>query len=146
MREIFAVRHYGNMWIVLTMLLVSVVPAAAQSRPPSNPATVRNRAAQPATKNDAQLERDIRTRFQQSKIGRNNFQVHVQGGAATIEGQTDVLQHKGTATRLARSVGAARVVNKIQVSQAARERAAAGLAQGRRRAQIKRGEARSAHR
>jgi hypothetical protein len=87
-----------------------------------------------------QLEKAIRARFAKSKISKNNFQVQVQGGVATLEGQTDVIQHKGTATRLARSAGAARVVNKIQVSQAARDRASANLAKGRRRAQVKRGE------
>jgi hypothetical protein len=76
-----------------------------------------------------------------SKIGVEKSQVHVQGGVATIEGKTDVVQHKGVATRLAKSAGA--VVNHIQVSEAAREKAAANLETGRRRAQINRGDARS---
>jgi hypothetical protein len=67
--------------------------------------------------------------------------VRVQGGVATLEGRTDVLQHKGTATRLAKAAGARRVVNRIEVSDAARRKASANLAQGRRRAQIKRSEA-----
>ncbi|MCL5743115.1 MAG: BON domain-containing protein [Acidobacteria bacterium] len=89
---------------------------------------------------DAQLEKAIRARFARSKISVNNFQVRVQGGTATIEGQTNVLQHKGTATRLAKSAGAKKVVNKVVVSQAAREKASANLAKGRRRAQVKRSE------
>src|SRR5574340_86858 len=101
-------------------------------------------AAQPSS--DVQLEKAIRTRFAASKISVNNFQVHVQGGVATIEGRTDVIQHKGTATRLAKTAGAKRVVNKIVVSQAARDRASANLAKGRRRAQVKRGDARSTER
>ena len=87
---------------------------------------------------DAQIEKAIRARFSASKISTHHFQVHVQGGVATIEGQTDVLQHKGTATRLAKSAGAIKVVNKVAVSQAARDKAAKNLALGRRRAQVKR--------
>ena len=48
------------------------------------------------------------------------YQVHVQGGVATIEGKTEVVQHKGVATRLAKSAGAVAVVNHIQVSKAGR--------------------------
>ncbi|MFB3829723.1 MAG: BON domain-containing protein [Bryobacteraceae bacterium] len=95
---------------------------------------------------DLQTEKAIRARFAASKISVNNFQVHVKGGVATIEGRTDVIQHKGAATRLAKSAGAKRVVNKVVVSQAARDRASVNLAKGRRRAQIKRGDARSTER
>lgn len=90
---------------------------------------------------DAQLEKTIRERFAASKISTHHFQVHVQNGVATLEGQTDVLQHKGTATRLARSSGAIKVVNHIAVSQAAKDKAAKNLAAGRRRAQVKRSDA-----
>ena len=83
-----------------------------------------------------------------SKIAADKFEVHVQGGRATITGKTDVLQHKGTATRMAHSAGATDVVNRIEPSEAAKEKAAANLTKGRRRAQIKRSEteARSASR
>lgn len=94
-------------------------------------------------KSDAEIEKDIRARLAKSKIAADKFQVRVQGGVATLEGKTDVIQHKGVATRLARSGGAVAVVNHIQVSDAAREKAAKNLQSGRRRAQIKRGEARS---
>lgn len=92
------------------------------------------------TKSDVEIERAIRTRFAASKISVNKFIVRVQGGVATIEGKTDVMQHKGTATRLAKSAGAVKVVNLVEVSQAAKEKASANLAKGRRRAQVKRGE------
>jgi osmotically-inducible protein OsmY len=98
------------------------------------------RAAPPAP-TDQQVEKAIAERFARSKIARNHFQVRVQGGVATLTGKTDVLQHKGVATRLAKTSGARQVVNRIEVSEAARQKAAANLAQGRRRAQIKRGEA-----
>ena len=60
----------------------------------------------------------------------------------TIEGKTDVMQRKGAATRMARSAGAKKVVNRIQISDAARQKASDRLAKGRRRVQVKRGEAR----
>lgn len=118
----------------LTLLICLLLsPAQAETRAkPQRPK---------AGASDQQIEAAIRARFARSKIGKNNFAVEVQGGVATLEGQTDVVQHKGTATRLAKSAGAVRVVNRIRVSQAARERAAATLAKGRRRAQVKRGEA-----
>lgn len=92
---------------------------------------------------DAVLEKAIRDRFDRSKIATNRFQVRVQGGVATLEGQTAVLQHKGTATRLAKAAGASRVVNKIRVSDTAKAKAAANLKTGRRRVQVQRGEPRS---
>ena len=102
--------------------------------------------ARPAAMNrptDAQLEAEIRARLAHSKIGADKFEVHVQGGVATFDGKTDVLQHKGAATRMAKSAGAAAVRNRIQLSDAAKQRASANLEQGRRRAQISRGEPRS---
>ena len=109
-------------------------PAAAKtaSRP----------AVQPS-KSDAAIEREIRAKLAKSKIGADGFEVHVQGGVATLEGKTDVIQHKGVATRLAKSAGAVAVKNQIQISDAARQKAAKNLETGRRRAQVKRGEARS---
>jgi len=97
--------------------------------------------AQPALKTDPQIEKAIQDRFAKSKIASNKFQVRVQGGVATLTGQTGVIQHKGVATRLAKSAGAHQVVNRIQVSEAAKQKASANLATGRRRAQIKRSEA-----
>lgn len=78
-------------------------------------------------RSDASIEEQIRARFAKSKIAANGFKVHVQRGVATLTGTTDVIQHKGVATRLAKSGGAAQVVNNIQVSQAARDKAAAKL-------------------
>jgi hypothetical protein len=100
------------------------------------------RPAGPA-RSDADIEKDIRNRFSKSKIGGEKYQVHVQGGVATIEGKTDIIQHKGVATRLARLGGATSVKNQIQISDAAKQKAAQNLATGRRRAQVKRGAARS---
>ena len=80
---------------------------------------------------DAQIERTIRAKFGKSKINVEHFTVTVQNGVATIEGKTNVIQHKGVATRLARTGGAVAVKNNIQISEAARAKAAARLAQNR---------------
>lgn len=92
---------------------------------------------------DAQIDATIRMKLAKSKIAAEKFKFHVQGGVVTIEGKTDVVQRKGAATRMARTAGAVAVVNQIQISEAAKEKAAANLENGRRRAQIKRGDSRS---
>ncbi len=85
------------------------------------------------------LEAAIRAKFAKSKSA-NKFTVHVQGGVATIEGKTDVVQHKGVATRMAKTAGALAVNNHVEVSEAARKKAAGNLEEGRRRVQVKRGD------
>ena len=85
---------------------------------------------------DAAIEGDIRARFARSKIASNHFQVKVQGGVATIDGTASVIQHKGVATRMARSAGAQRVVNRIKISDAARQKAVDQLG-GTKRASVK---------
>lgn len=92
---------------------------------------------------DAEIERIIKEKLAKSKIGEDGFKVRVQGGVAMWEGKTDVLQHKGAATRMAKTAGARAVINNIKVSDAAKEKAAANLDSGRRRAQVKRGDERS---
>lgn len=129
--------HYAVLAVVLTVAAASA-GAGAKPGPPARPQPAAR--GKQASMSDADIEKAIRARFAASKISSHHFQVHVQGGVATLEGQTDVLQHKGTATRLAKSAGAGRVVNRIAVSQAAREKAAGNLAKGRRRVQIKRSE------
>ncbi|MBZ5620410.1 MAG: BON domain-containing protein [Acidobacteriia bacterium] len=132
-------------WIVGLACAGDTRPAPARQRaaaPKAAPAKPVARQASPAMP-DAQIEAAIRAKFAKSKINADKLQVHVQGGVATIEGRTDVIQHKGTATRMARTGGAVAVNNHVQVSDAARQKSAANLEQGRRRAQIKRGDARS---
>lgn len=113
-------------------------PAAKPVATVKKVATTSHPAPVHSAQTDAQIEKAIRARFAASKINEDKFEVHVQGGRATITGNTNVLQHKGTATRLARSAGATDVVNNIEPSDEAREKAVANLTKGRRRAQIKR--------
>jgi hypothetical protein len=128
--------------------LIACLAAAGQTRTPapkSNQTHTRAAVPAPPRLSDAEIERNIRARFAKSKISADKFTVRVQGGVATIEGHSDVVQHKGTATRLAKSGGAAQVVNKVQLSQAAKDKASKNLEKGRRRAQIKRGDPRSSN-
>ena len=143
MRKVPAVPSTGLV-IALTVAVMSfgqTKPAPAHQRE-ATPTPARTSAAAPR-KSDQQIEATIRAKFAKSKINADKFTVHVQGGVATIEGHTDVLQHKGVATRLAKTGGALAVNNKVQSSDAAKKKAADNLDEGRRRAQVKRGDARS---
>ena len=80
---------------------------------------------------DEVLAQAIRERLAASKIPTDNFQVRVKGGVAILQGRTDVMQHKGVATRLAKLAGAQSVDNQIKLSERARlKTAAAHLAGG----------------
>jgi hypothetical protein len=134
--------------LLLAAMALATGPAASQSatshqRPPAPtaPAPSKRPVAQPKL-SDQQLEAVIRAKFAKSKSA-NQFKVRVQGGVATIEGKTDVVQHKGSATRMAKVAGAVAVNNKVEVSDAAKKAAAGNLEEGRRRVQVKRGDARS---
>lgn len=120
-----------------------VPPKAPATVPAKAPAAAPARTPAPVRMSDAQLETAIRAKFAKSKINADKFQVRVQGGVATIEGKTDVIQHKGVATRMSKTAGAIAVNNRVQISDGAREKAAANLEKGRRRAQVKRAEPRS---
>ncbi len=116
-----------------TVSLLTLALAAYAAVPAKTPV----KAAKPQL-SDAAIEQNIRARFAKSKIAPEKFQVKVQNGIATIEGKTDVIQHKGSATRMAKTGGAVQVVNKVQISENARQRAAANLDKGRKKAEVKR--------
>jgi osmotically-inducible protein OsmY len=118
-------------------LLLCVLLAAADA---PRPAAAKPPGAATAAASDAQIEKEIKARLARSKIAAEGFQVRVQGGIATWEGKTSLVQRKGAATRIAKAAGARAVVNRIQVDDAARQKSAANLETGRRRAQIKRSE------
>ena len=121
--------------IVLLLGLAFCCSAQTKAKAPSPQGTT--------APQDVQIEAEIRARLAKSVIGKDGFTVRVQGGVAFWEGSTGVVQHKGAATRMARTAGAGRVVNNIKISDAAKAAASANLEQGRRRAQVTRGEARS---
>src|SRR5229473_1016447 len=133
---------------LIPFLLLMVLPADGQApskgAPPAHQRTAPPKAGAKAgapAMSDAQIEATIRAKLAKSKIGADHFQVHVQGGVAIWEGHTDVIQHKGAATRMAKSAGAVAVKNHIQISDAAKLKAAGNLEEGRRRVQVKRGDA-----
>ena len=118
---------------LLALTLCAFAADAPKTAVKSTPKT----AAKPQ-QSDAAIEQNIRARFAKSKTAPEKFTVKVQGGVATIEGKTDIIQHKGSATRMARTGGAIQVVNKVQISENARQRAASNLEKGRKKAEVKR--------
>lgn len=90
---------------------------------------------------DAEIEATIKAKLAKSKIGKDGIQVHVKNGIATWTGNTNVMQHKGAATRMARTAGAVQVVNNIKISDSEKARAAGSLTGEPRRVQVKAGEA-----
>ncbi len=124
---------------MLVFFLLTGTLGAQTKAPPSKPVAGLGASAL----QDKETESVIRAKLAKSKIGKDGFTVRVQGGVAYWDGSTNVVQHKGAATRMAKTGGAKKVVNNIKVSDAAKETASANLEQGRRRAQVKRGDARS---
>ena len=120
--------------ILLLVLALSSLTAQTKSKAPPPQGA--------AASQDLQIEAEIRARLAKSKIGQDGFTVRVQGGVAYWDGATSVVQHKGAATRMAKSAGAQKVVNNIKIGDDAKQKAAGNLEQGRRRAQIKRSESR----
>jgi len=86
---------------------------------------------------DAEIEATIKAKLANSKIGKDGFQVHVKNQIATWTGSTNVMQHKGAATRMAKAAGAIQVVNSIKVSDRAKAKAVGNLNGEPRRAQVK---------
>ena len=131
--------------LLRAVLLVLALPLCclfSQTQPARQHAAATTAPSKGAPKlSDQQLEAKIRAKFANSKSA-STFKVHVQGGVATIDGKTEVIQHKAAATRMAKTAGAAAVNNKVEVSDAAKKKAAGNLEEGRRRVQVKRGDAR----
>lgn len=104
-------QHLLARFLALTLFVAATVVPIYSTTP--------SRAVKPqhtATPSDSQIEAVIRTKLAKSKIGRDGFIFHVQHGVVTWEGSTSVMQHKGSATRMARTAGAVQVINNIQVS------------------------------
>lgn len=120
----------------MKLLLLLVCAFCCFGAPPEKPKTPSTRP--PAGQaSDAEIEREIKTRFSRSKIAANNFQIKVQSGVVTLDGTANVMQHKGIATRIARNAGARQVVNRIKISESAKQKAIDQLS-GARRVSVKR--------
>jgi hypothetical protein len=113
---------------ILFLLICPVLAVGLMAGAPgANPTRSTAVSSQRALPNDAQIETTIRGKLAKSKIGRDGFRFRVQRGVVTWEGTTNVMQHKGSATRMARAAGAVQVINNIQVSAAAKAKAAGNL-------------------
>jgi osmotically-inducible protein OsmY len=86
---------------------------------------------------DAEIEATIKAKLAKSKIGKENFQVHVKDRVATWTGSTSVMQHKGAATRMAKAAGAIQVTNNIKVSSEAAAKAKGALSGPPRHVEVK---------
>jgi hypothetical protein len=123
------------------LLLVAAFAGLSESRAAASPPSSKT-AARKAVLPDAAIEAAVRKKFAASKIAVNGFTVQVRNGVAIIQGRTAVVQHKGTATRLAKTAGARAVDNRVTVDKAARDKAAAPLREARRRAKVVRSQPR----
>ncbi len=110
-----------TLFLALPLFLGLAVPGRSATAP--HPAAVQRQA--PVS--DAQIDAKIKAKLAKSKIGKDGFKYHVQHGVVTWEGTTGVIQHKGSATRMAKTAGATQVINNIQISEAAKAKAAANL-------------------
>ena len=99
--------------LVLPLMAIGMaLPLRAGATSPTKSVSTQPRIAV----SDAQLEATIRTKLAKSKIGKDGFRFKVLRGVVTWEGSTNVGQHKGAATRMARTSGAIQVINNIKVS------------------------------
>ena len=112
---------------VLTLAVMALSLSAAL-QPAEAPTKSQSKSVATPHWKDADLKKVIEQRFARSAIAADKFKVDVNDGVAHITGKTEVIQHKGVATRLAKSMGARSVKNDIEVSAAAREKAAQQLA------------------
>jgi hypothetical protein len=129
--------------VPLSVLFGAAALFATDSQTKPAPTKTAPATAGVSANQDKQIEATIRAKLAKSKIGQDGFKVRVQGGVAYWDGSTTVLQHKGAATRMAKSAGARLVVNNIRVSDAAKQKATDNLTQGPRPAQLKRTEPRT---
>jgi BON domain len=118
--------------LVLVAAFAGQSQAAAVGMTGAVPMKPAAKAAPPRALTDAQVERNIRARLAKSKMAATeHFTVTVHDGVAVLEGKSNVIQHKGVATRLAKLGGAVAVQNHIQISDEARAKALARLQKNR---------------
>ena len=112
--------------VIVVLCAVGLLSAATPQRPVAG-----------VRRSDAEIEAAIKTKLAKSKIGKDGFQVHVKNGIATWQGSTQVMQHKGAATRMAKTAGALQVVNNIKIGDDAKQKASANLTGAPRRVEVK---------
>ncbi len=112
------------MRILIAILLFAVATSAAPASAPAIKSHSQGKFS------DAEIEATIKAKLAKSKIGKDGFQVHIKDGVATWTGTTAIMQHKGAATRMAKTAGAIRVVNNIKVSETEMDKAKSNLTGG----------------
>lgn len=111
----------------LTLLAMMFVSLCSQPLAFASTSAHKAAAARAVPVTDSEIQQAIQAKLAKSKIGKDGFKFHVMHGVVTWEGTTSVMQHKGSATRMAKSAGATKVVNNIQVNAAAKAKAAQQL-------------------
>ena len=112
----------------MTKILCALALAVVMAGPGrAIPAGVTAAASTKRVLPDSHIERNIRTKLAKGKLNADHFTVSVKNGIATFEGKTSVIQHKGSATRIAHTSGAPVVHNNIVNSDDAKAKAAAKL-------------------
>ncbi len=111
--------------MLLLFCAASLLPAATPARSGG------------ARLSDPEIEAAIKVKLAKSKIGKDGLTVKVKNGIATWQGTTSVMQHKGAATRMAKTAGAIQVVNNIKISDEAKQKAAGNLTGAPRKAEVK---------
>ncbi len=104
-------------FLTLFLLPLFILTTASAASSTAKPTATQTRSSV----SDSQIESTIRAKLSKSKIGKDGFRFHVQRGVVTWDGATAVGQHKGAATRMARTSGAVEVINNIRVSGASKE-------------------------
>jgi hypothetical protein len=125
-------RYYFSMKTALAILSLLVSSLAA----PAATSTLAKSHSE-GKFSDAEIEATIKAKLAKSKIGKDGFQVHVKDRVATWAGATSIMQHKGAATRMAKTAGATRVINNIKISEDSAAKASGNIAGPPRPVQVK---------
>ncbi|HEY4086474.1 MAG TPA: BON domain-containing protein [Bryobacteraceae bacterium] len=111
------------------LLYVTVVLIAFLSHAPQAAAAAQKSVSK--TDSDREIQQKIQAKLAKSKLAADHFTVSVSHGIATIEGNTDIAQHKGVMTRMVKAAGATAVSNNIRVSAAGKAKATEAFANAR---------------
>ena len=114
----------NGLFFFISLLIIAPLHGAD-----SSPKAVRKAA--PVAESDQQIRQKIEARLAKSKLAADHFTVSVAHGVVTIEGVTDVPQHKGVMTRMAKAAGATAVRNNVRVSDAGKAKTAEAFAKAR---------------
>lgn len=111
------------------LLYIAIVLIAFPGHAPQASAAQKSPVSK--TDSDREIQQKIQGKLAKSKLAADHFTVSVSHGVATIEGNTDVAQHKGVMTRMAKAAGATAVSNNIRVSAAGKAKATEAFAKTR---------------